>query len=174
VGNAVSWTHLGVAPAPLASLCLWLCHFLGAKPLASCPGGERGGGGGRKGTGTGTARPARGHEVIQWDCPPIRHARGRLAMAGTTSGAPPLSHTSAHPGWRHSLSSEWLKARRCIAVNGSLLSTPALQQRPAQLVPHVGVRCWVERGDSVGLGRSSAQNAVDLHRPTHLHMPQHV
>jgi hypothetical protein len=31
------------------------------------------------------------------------------------------------------------------------------QQQPAQLVPHVGVRCWVERGDLVSLGRPSVR-----------------
>jgi hypothetical protein len=61
----------------------------------------------------------------------------------------------------------------CSAVSGSLLGLHSSSgQRPAQLVPRVGVRCWVERGDLVGLGRSSAQNSVDLHGPTHLHKPR--
>ena len=77
---------------------------------------------------------------------------------GPLGGSPVGTHCNATPRFEPV----------CSAVSGSLLSTPAAASTAGS--PR-WVRCWVERGDSVGLGRSSARNAVDLHRPTHLHKP---
>jgi hypothetical protein len=116
--------------------------------------------------------------VIDWLLKPHRHRPAFRYDVGGVSRGDILFRTGGGPlGVARRLGTHCNATPRfepvCSAVStrqGVGLFSP-LQQRPAQLVPRVGVRCWMERGDLVGLGRSSAQNVVGLHRPTYLHKP---